>query len=137
MLLLIFATSSCKMSETKIECDKQTIIQKCLNYLSANDPKFKTATIIYSNTLNSKIPLLWNGLPVFFEKNDLKDIRKLVDRGKLYFIIDKIGCDKEKTKIDIICINENLLYQFELHQTKDGKEVLKVVQEIDDVLPFR
>ncbi|MFC4212109.1 hypothetical protein ACFOWA_12990 [Pedobacter lithocola] len=105
--------------------------------MSTYDKKNKNIIIINSNETTENMHLLWKDTPVSFEENNLKDIRNLVQTGKLYFMIDKITCSKNKTDIGIICINAKVKYEFELLKSKDKKETLRIVQETDDILPSR
>ncbi|KQR65356.1 hypothetical protein [Pedobacter sp. Leaf176] len=136
ILLLIWTMSSCLSDNNTISCDKKNAIQKCLNYLSTEDKKYKNITIINSNeTKNMK--LFWKGIPVSFEENDLSSIRDLVQTGKLYFLVDRVTCNADKTRISLVCINANLRYEFELYKSNGKKETIRIAQEIDDALPFR
>ncbi|WP_133248544.1 hypothetical protein [Pedobacter yonginense] len=137
IILYIICLCSCLSEQSEIDCDRQHVIQKCLNILSANERQYKQITLISTEIVNQNISLQWLKSPVKFEKNDLSDIRKLAESGKLYFMVTKFVCLKNKTEASIICINANLQYDFEIHRGADGKEIVAIVQEIDDALPFR
>lgn len=136
-LLYTIAFCSCRPDKLQTNCDKQYVIQKCLNILSADEHQYQHITMISNEITGNNIRLQWLNSPVKFEKSDISNIRKLSQSGKLYFMVSKFVCLENKTEISIICINANLKYDFELHKRDQGKEVLSIVQETDDALPFR
>jgi len=137
VILYIFGLCSCTSGQSEIDCNKQHVIQKCLNILSANERKYKQITMISNKFASDNISLLWLRSPVKFEKNDLKNIRQLARSGKLYFMVSNFICSKNRTDVSIICINANLKYDFEMRKNDQGKEIVAIVQETDDALPFR
>ena len=74
---------SCNPKKPQTNCDKQQIIQKCLNILSKDEHQYKSITMISNEIANNDMKLYWLNSPVKFEQNDLKDIRGLADTGKL------------------------------------------------------